>query len=785
MAIILLASLHLIVACSVGGGEQAEEKTDAAHPPPLVPWEIKIGPQLLSIADSIREQSIRHWRVQRDINTKKHELYAEAWDENGRFEDLASDKVQASLHRCWVLSQMALQSNNFDYDFKKKLYTELARVLTIEASNPSPFPSGSFDIPRGFFGVWYTIEGKLRSDWSDPELRPLIETIYYQGRQVARHAWTQPYKNDPPITSEMGPDIDHFRKGGHYMVANFFPYRPLFAYALFEGDDRYLEVIAKTIQRSLREPVNFPFPEEGFWTEGINLDRTVSAHGRQSYLFGYGIDYLRGVLQAAPLLASGPHALERKDFDILAEIILDGLQWFVHRGQADYSIFGRHNLYPSSGTNFNDQLIKLAEQLLNVSGGKITRGNELEQMISRLKNNNDFTGSRYFWNMEDYVHRGEGFSVVLNMNSTRTAGPENVKPWAEQNFHFGNGAMLIYQSGDEYQKTRGAWNLRAIPGITAEYLETPPPYIRTWEGIRGTEPFAGGVSDESSGVAAFISALSGENAQSRKAWFFHDNMVVTLGCDLRKHAATGPVRSNLNQTLWRGPIHIQEGHPSHANHFPEKPQENQERSRSYNGPISLWHDRIAYVIPENEVTFRAEIRNTDWLRLSELNKNRTVAHDEDVPVFYLYIDHEEGDSWYYGVHLNEDPEALANLHDNPGWKVLENSRGVQAVEFEHEKLIGAVFHQAGQISSGQISISANNSIVLLLKSDKDRGWMLTFQDPLHRHEPPQVELSIIFTSETGDHSKWDGSVDFPTGVATGKPTQIVLSPVSATLSPNE
>lgn len=115
MAIILLASLHLIVACSVGGGEQAEEKTDAAHPPPLVPWEIKIGPQLLSIADSIREQSITNWRVQRDINTKKHELYAEAWDENGRFEDLASDKVQASLHRCWVLSQMALQSNNFDH----------------------------------------------------------------------------------------------------------------------------------------------------------------------------------------------------------------------------------------------------------------------------------------------------------------------------------------------------------------------------------------------------------------------------------------------------------------------------------------------------------------------------------------------------------------------------------------------------------------------------------------------------------------------------------------------
>gem|GEM_PF-4809335 len=730
------------------------------------PWRKPMGPELSRMSDHIRNTTVRHWSVQGKINSGAVFEFLKKWGTDGRFDDLTPEQAGESMVRLWALALNASNQGHMDESFRRRYYTELARVLAIEAETPTPWPTGAFSVPRAFFGIWFLMEPQMATDWSNSEYRNSIEEIYRQGTTVARHAWTYPYAMELTHDPIKGPTDTHLRSIPHFMVANFIPYRSVFAYALFTGDDRYLEVISNTIRRSLQEPVNFAEPEKGFWPEGINVDRTVSAHGRQSYLFGYGVDYMRGILQeAAPLLKGGPYALSTEDYNVLSDVLLDGMQWFIHRGQADYSLLGRHNLYPQSGINSDKGLIKLAQQLLEVGGEDLRRKQELQAMVARLQANGDLVGSRYFWNMEDYVHRGQGFTVVVNMNSTRTAGPENVKPWAEQNFHFGNGPTLIYLDGDEYTKARGAWNFRALPGITAEYLVDPPPYIRTWEGIRGTKPFAGGVSDGKSGAAAFVSALNGKAARAEKAYFFHENIVVCLGTQIRRRAATGSVRTTLNSTEWRSAVSLRTD---------QREQQFPLFEEFAFGPVAapaiFWHDRVAYLVKDGAASMLGGLRKTDWPALAK--QNTSSSEPQDVQLFDLFIEHEDGASYAYAIYLNVDQSDTKSVLQQPGWQLLENNSALQAVAFEKDaSLLGIVFRKPGTLAVSTFTLSSDSPAIVLLQRHQDGAWSGMAQDPLHRNPSENLNLTMI---DSASNKTTRATITFPVGDQLGKPVSFSL-----------
>lgn len=751
---------------------------NAEEPPPERPAsfsEHEMNAEITRLRELIIERSRGSRNVQADLKSGTVTNLSSTLRADGSFSDLDASDHATAFRRLRILA-VALAAEPEaagEPDLKKRVYRGLIEYSRREAAAPTIFPRGAFAIPRDFLASWFALYDEIQRDLQHPDLRPLVEELREAGGKVAEQAWVYPDHSAEPFRADNPLSIEVFRGQGHFTVANFVPYRPVVEYAVFRGDERYLEIIEEVAKRSLREPVHPADPAKGFWTEGIHPDLNITAHGPQTYIFGYGKDYLNGLLNLAEFFEDGPRAFSQQEFDVMADVLLDAFVWFIYRDQMDYTVLGRHNLYPTSGDGGNRLAAGLIERLLSIGGDRLTRRHELVKTRDRLRNGREFAGSRYFWNTEEYVHRSDDFSVVVNINSTRTTGPEIVKPWAEQNFHFANGAMMLYRDGTEYGDARGAWRLRALPGITAEFSEEPPPYIPTWNGIRGTERFAGGVSDGSSGACAFVSALEGESVRARKAWFFHQDTIVCLGSGIFGKETDGPIRTTLNQTGWRSPIHLlQNGQNREFTPGSDHAVEIDEKA----GPIGVWQDGVSYLIEAGKAGFSAAVRPTDWVALAEINEGKPAP--EEAAVFHLFLDHGRPESgvYAYAVRPGTTPDEMAASIESPEWKILANTPAIQAVEFPEARLVQGVFREAGFLDASGLTVEVNRPLIVMLRELPDGGMAITWQDPLHQTTETEVELILTLPNADGERSRQRLTLDLPQGIDLGRPLQKEFHP---------
>lgn len=722
------------------------------------------GSEIERVASLVAETSSRKWRLQREIKAGMAPMFRDALDEDGFFTDLDKGDSIGALQRLWVLAMMRAGKAEWrdDEELKLRIYRGMRNYAVMQAKKPNSWPGGAFHVPSTFLGAWIEMLPDLERDQTDVRYADIIWEMRMAGRVVADQAWWFPVRAGDDQADPLDPD--HFRqRGSHYMVANFLPYRSLVEYAVFLGDQRYLEHIARTAKRSLHERVHPYEPEKGFWTEGLMPDSNVTAHGRQAYPFGYGKDWLEGMITLAGQLKDGPYAFQGEDLDLMAEMILDGLQWFTYRNQQDYSVLGRHNLYPASGRGGNKALARLSRRLLAVGGDDLTRREALEELNSRMESDVEFNGSRYFWNTENYIHRGENFAVFLNINSTRSAGPEMVKPWSEGNFHFANGVTLVHIDGGEYRNARGAMNLRALPGITAMLSDEPAPYVRTWEGIRGTEDFAGGLSDGRSGLAAFVSSQDLEPTRALKAWFFHGNIMVCLGAGIQSADPDARIVTTMNQTEWRTDVH---GLGQGLEWILGQDEPFERKFTSAERPV-FWHNRVGYLVIDGDASLVASERPTGWLDISEVNRSRS-ASEEPVPIIHLFLSHdgENASTYAYGVYLDIEPDAIDGIRSGPGWEMIENSSAVQAVRFD-DGPIQIVFRKPGAITLGDWEIESDTELLVMMEQDGPNHWQIYYQDPLHRPEAGHANLRIRSNQATADLV-----LDFPGDLMTGAPATV-------------
>lgn len=724
------------------------------------------------LREEIIQRSQSNWRIRRQLQNGGMAKLSSNLAADGTFSDLAPDDHAAAFQRLHALAAglATAPETAGERDLKLRVYRGLLEYSRREAANPTRFPKGAFLIPKAFLGSWFALYDQIEQDLQEPEMRPLLEELRETGGKVATQAWVYPDHSPEPFRSDNPLSIEVFRGQGHFVVANFVQYRPVLEYAVFLGDPRYVAMVEEVAKRSLGEPVNPADPAAGFWTEGIHPDRNITAHGPQTYIFGYGRDYLRGLITLAELFDGGPHAFERKEFDVITDVMLDAFVWFIYRDQMDYTILGRHNLYPNSGHGGHSAALTLIEQLLAVADGRITRMEELLATRDRLKRGGEFSGSKYFWNSEAYVHRSKDFCVVVNTNSIRTTGPENVKPWAEQNFHFGNGVMMVYLDGIEYGDVRGAWNLRALPGITAEFSEQPPPYVETWNGIRGAHRFAGGVSDGVSGACAFVSALEGEKVRARKAWFFHENTVVCLGSGIEATEEGARIRTTLNQAEWRSPIYTASNGENRELPFDGAAG----HALSLEAPVGFWQDGVSYLVQTGAANLSAAVRPTDWVALAEANNRKPAP--EEAAIFDLSLAHggSDGSSYAYAVRPRTTSEDMVASLESPGWKVVANTPEVQAVEFAGADLVQAVFRKPGAMEASSLRIETNRPVIVMLRSIADRTIELTYQDPLHQKEETAVQLDLVIRGERRKETVRRLTLDLPQGIDLGKPVRTTV-----------
>jgi chondroitin AC lyase len=625
----------------------------------------------------------------------------------------------------------------------------------------------------------------MTQDWeTNQAIQPILATVWQQGSIVASHAWNYP-KGGSRLTDPLS--MENFRHSSYYSVANFYPYRPLLAYALFMGSDDYLEIIVDSAKRSIMEPVDPGDPSKGFWPTGINPDGTITAHGQQSYMYGYGKDYFRGLLRLISTTNESSYAFEAAQLNQLADVLLDGMQWFIYKGQIDYSIMGRHNVYPNSGSNGDTLLLSMVDGLLKVSQPELERENELLALSDRLEKEQEFSGSRYFWNVEDFVHRTENFSIVINASSTRAAGPE-ITNRASQNHHFGNGASFIYVKGDEYSDARGSMNYSALPGITAEFKDAQLPSITNWSGLHGRNTFSGGANLNNTGIIAFQSDLNLENqsVKAKKAWFLHNGTMVALGADIHSDQPNLQIQTTVNQTEWRSPVWLWEGDTAEGTQI----EGQAEHELSSDERSVVWQDNIAYLIQDGHAKLSTTTKETDWHSLSVSNASNKPSTDVDI--FQLSIDHlgSQQTTYAYAVYPAVTVTEAAKLKDSTEWSILSNSPKFQAIHFPEAQWTGAVFYEAGVIENDQFSIQVNCPLILLIQVMPDNSLEIVYQDPLRLETPPPAGLTIRFKDQEFPKNDELISLDleFPQGYRLGKPTsqtvQRHLPPKVSSIDPN-
>ncbi len=727
------------------------------------PWKTPRDPVIAKMAPQVIESLSGSYRVRGPLRDGKAPEFLASLQADGTFPDLDPDDNHRALLRIWVIALDLGRKQALTPELRQKLYTALAHYTKLEAQNPAPWPIGCFHSPLYFLGTWFILEPDMSADWqSQPELRPTLKTIWEQGGIVASHAWNFP-GGGTRVTDPLS--IENFRHDGAFVVANFYPYRPLVAYALFLGRDDYLALTIETAKLSIDKPVNPADPALGFWTEGINPDSSVSAHGQQNYLFGYGKDYLSGLNKLANLTQDTPYAFEPEQLDVMAGIILDGMQWFVYHGQTDYSVLGRHNFYPDSGQGAEALLTNLSNALLKASTTPLAREAELKALVKRLGKGKSFAGSRYFWNVEDYVHRGEDYSIVVNVSSTRMPGPENTDR-GRQNYHFGNGVSFIYLRGDEYKDARGGMNYRALPGITAAYGDPIAPFIMTWRGLRGRNTFSGGLNHEHSGIIAFESDLDAphESVKAKKAWFFLGDIMVCLGTDIRADEDVADIQTTVNQTAWRTPVTLWEDGVEEPTEF----EEAAEFPVALMTPAVLWQDGVGYVIAEGEASFTTQTVPTHWEELSRNNTANEPTSEADI--FRLYFEHfDESLAHYaYAVHPAISLSEAAALVTSRTWDLLANTPQAQAIEFAEENWIGAVFYEATRVEASWVSLQTDSPIVVLVKRESDLSLTLVYEDPLRRIGAPAPQLSIQY-GDSEEAEPFVIKLPLPQGLELGKP----------------
>lgn len=740
------------------------------------PWDTPKDPVIESMATQITDSLFSSYRVTGPIRSGKAEGYLSTLQDDGRFTNLSDNNRYKALLQIWVIAQVLDSKGQLTPEIRAKLYRALVHYCEAEAKDPSPWPIGCFHSPMYFLGAWFNLKTYLDEDWEQqPALRPTLEALYESGQAVAAQSWNFPVRTDQP---DAPLSIEHFRGSSAYMVANFYPYRPLMAYALFLGSDRHMALTIETAKRSLMEPVDPTDLDAGFWPQGVNPDSIVTAHGQQSYMYGYGKDYLRGMIKLADLTRGTAYEFTPEQMNRMADLLLDGMQWFIYRGQIDYSLLGRHNLYPHSGADGGNLLQAMTRALLDATPTPLARADELQSMMQRLDAGESFSGSRYFWNVEDYVHRSADYAIVVNASSTRIAGPE-ITERGRQNYHFGNGVSMIYTGGDEYATARGGMNFRALPGITASFGGKSAPFAKNWHGIHGRNEFSGGVSDGRSGIIAFESMLDDprETVKAKKSWFFHGDTMVCLGSDIHADDPDADIQTTINQTIWRTPASVWEDGQAQPTTLENQPD----------GPLPLltpaviWQDNVAYVIQDGEATLDLARTATNWKSLSDDNKPNVPTAEVDL--FRLYLEHYDDltSSYAYAVYPAISAAKAASLAQQIDWQVLANSASAQAVEFPQSGWIGAVFYEPGSVEANTVSLQVDSPLVLQIEIAPDDSLTLVYEDPLRRLAPVAPTLEVTFHQDDGSAPTVKKiELPLPQGMDLGKPRKLAIGPASDT-----
>ena len=419
------------------------------------------------------------------------------------------------------------------------------------------------------------------------------------------------------------------------------------------------------------EPLHSP-------ASGVKEDYSHWEHGNLLFNHGYGALLAEGLSRLVLWARGTPLPISRNGLAFVTCYLLDGCQWMARGDWLSYDAFGREIARraqaDSKGRFEGTYLTRAARNLLEF--GVESRRAELEALISRASpgNENPLVGNRMFYISDYMTHHRPVYFASARMYSTRTIGTEECNGENLRGHHLADGASYLVRRGDEYAGDVVAlWDWHRIPGATisrGEFSETgdlhsapadaafpgyeatpigdaPPDAVMLTLKRWGRTDFVGGVSDGLYGAACFDLAVL--SLQARKSWFFFDDAYVCLGAGITD-PADSDVFTTVNQCRLVGDVVIFENEDFTALNGRREPA----------GPVTVWHDDVAYVFPEDtRLVCENTLKTANWKAI-----NASIDAEVSGRLFLLGIDHgrsPKNDSYVYRVYPGIGREEAAEI----------------------------------------------------------------------------------------------------------------------------
>lgn len=448
--------------------------------------------------------------------------------------------------------------------------------------------------------------------------------------------------------------------------------------------------------------------------EGIQPDFSFHQHGRRLQQFHYGGSYAHDLCRLAWLLRDTPWAFPDDRTAILADYIIEGMDW-MRRGE--YTVPGtlcraasRRNAL--GGKNLAGHLRLLRDVIPE-------RADEMDAIIDREAGRGEpLVGFRHFPRSDFTAYHRPQFSVFLKTVSSRTLFAEQINQENLRGRRMHSGNAYFMRDGREYYNLMPVWDWFWFPGITI--AARLPDLSRRC--------FVGGAGDGQSGLVA-MDYRFGDALTARKAWFFHGDRVVYLTGDLRAPDHPHPVFTSLDQSRLDGDVTLGIGGRRVV----------PEAGGTVRDVDWLHHRGVAYVLFQPG---RIEL-NIGEVEGSWHTINRGYP-DEPVTdrVFRPLLHHGERPDGLGSAHLlgpADTPDDAAELADRPGVEVLANGGDVQAVRFDDGTLMAAFFVPGAVRADGEELLRVDHPCLMMVRDGV--AWV---SDPEHR------EVTVAIRAFGGD-----------------------------------
>ncbi|KAI0067696.1 polysaccharide lyase family 8 protein [Artomyces pyxidatus] len=483
--------------------------------------------------------------------------------------------------------------------------------------------------------------------------------------------------------------------------------------------------------------------ENGVKADGIRADGSFGQHAGLLYNGNYGKDYANDVFDVeieagGTSLAAG--SASRSAFNVLWQ----ANPWMIFRNTVtnvlhwDFSVLGRFIALPVADDQATENLKTNLTQLQVLgqewNSATLTNAFSLLSLNTSDANSGALDGNMMFYTNDYMVQRGTGYVTSLKMFSTRTQNSECVTAQNPFGFHLSDGTLYTYLVGNEYEDISAAWDWNLIPGTTVDYNANALSCSST--GHTGTQPFVGGASDGSIGVAAMrYETPVSKTLNWRKTWFFLENDVQHVMVARITSATSAPVFSVLDQRLHVGEILVDGVAQTGGN---------------FSAVSSLWHGGVGYTFNKSNTAVSLSVQSGErtgpWSAIGTSKQPPAT-----VDLFSAWLNHANlAASVDYTIYPATTAASFQTKYAEARVQTVRNDGSISALLDIANKVAMFVFWEtAGGTSSipsiagsAPITIASTGSAAVIVRTD---SWNVTVAEPTQTLST----LSLTFTLGAG------------------------------------